>query len=115
MIAVIRIRSGITSTEDVRKTFRMLRLGTKLSCSVFPDTPSIRGMLKRVERYVTYGDIDDSVLQSLKKRRQLTKDTYALHPPIGGFEKKGVKLTYNNGGAAGNRGKDMAALLQRMM
>lgn len=115
MIAVIRIRSGITATIDVCKTFSLLRLGRKMSCSILPDTPSIRGMLKRVERYVTYGEIDEATITNLKKRKLITKDTYALHPPKGGFERKGVKLTYNQGGAAGYRGKDMAALIQRMM
>ena len=41
------------------------------------------------------------------------KPVFRLHPPIGGFKK--IKRAYSDGGCLGYRGKDINALLDRMM
>ena len=38
-----------------------------------------------------------------------------LHPPNGGYEKKGLKASYKMGGALGYRGVDIEKLLERMI
>ncbi|MGB9675396.1 MAG: 50S ribosomal protein L30 [Candidatus Nanoarchaeia archaeon] len=40
---------------------------------------------------------------------------FRLHPPKGGFERKGIKESYAAGGALGYRGKDINKLLARMI
>jgi len=43
------------------------------------------------------------------------KQFFRLHPPIGGFERQGIKKTFAEGGALGYRGKEINKLLQRMI
>ena len=43
------------------------------------------------------------------------KQFFRLHPPIGGFERIGIKKTYAEGGALGYRGKEINKLLQKMI
>jgi len=38
-----------------------------------------------------------------------------LHPPNGGYEKKGIKASYKMGGSLGYRGSDIEKLLERMI
>jgi len=43
------------------------------------------------------------------------KTFFRLHPPIGGFERAGIKKNYAQGGALGYRGKDINKLIERMI
>ncbi|MEM2874026.1 MAG: 50S ribosomal protein L30 [Candidatus Nanoarchaeia archaeon] len=43
------------------------------------------------------------------------KPFFRLHPPVGGFERLGIKKSFAEGGALGYRGKDINKLLQRMI
>jgi len=43
------------------------------------------------------------------------KPFLALKPPSKGFERKGIKKSYSIGGALGYRGKDINALVERML
>jgi large subunit ribosomal protein L30 len=43
------------------------------------------------------------------------KQFFRLHPPIGGFERLGIKKTFAEGGALGYRGKEINKLLHRMI
>ena len=43
------------------------------------------------------------------------KPFFRLKPPIGGFERAGIKHSYAQGGALGYRGKDINKLIVRMM
>lgn len=38
-----------------------------------------------------------------------------LHPPIGGFERKGIKMPYTKGGVLGNRNEEIKALISKML
>ena len=40
---------------------------------------------------------------------------FRLHPPVGGFERAGIKKAYAVGGALGYRGKDINKLIGRMI
>ena len=64
-IAVVRVRGKINLNHDLKKTFEMLNLYNKNGCVVLKDTPSVRGMIKKVKDYVTWGEITDDVYKEL--------------------------------------------------
>lgn len=139
-VAVIRVR-GITGVRhDIRKTMEMLRLYRKNYCVVIDANPSNLGMLKKIKDYVTYGEIDDNTYKMLIEKRgeaykgreesykgkikykrfvvvgnKKIKLFFRLSPPRGGFERKGLKASFKQGGALGYRGKAMIKLIERMV
>jgi len=124
-IAVVRIRGSVKLKKEIKDTLNMLRLYKQNNCIILNSTPSILGMLKKVQGYVTWGEIDDQTLELLKKERQektktkkgkeTDKKTFRLHPPKKGFERKGIKLPFKVGGALGYRGKKINDLIKRMV
>ncbi len=69
LLAVVRIRGVPDRRPDERKTLELLRLHKVNHCVLVPDTPSVRGMLRKVEYVVTYGEIDRETLVELLKKR----------------------------------------------
>ena len=69
MYAVIRLRSSIGLKKEIRDTFKMLRLNTVNNCVIVPETPSLKGMVKKMRDYVTYGEIDKEMLVDMLKKR----------------------------------------------
>lgn len=63
----------------------------------------------------------DSLSKSLVEGKASLKDIpglkryFKMHPPIGGFERGGIKHPYAAGGALGYRGKEMGKLIQKMI
>lgn len=120
-IAVILIRGLVGVRTDIKHTLEYLYLKKKHACVVLDDTPSIRGMLKKVTDYVTYGEISEETLKLLKEKREVkTKDGtpkkfFSLAPPKGGFERKGIKKPFVVGGALGDRGDNINTLIQKMI
>lgn len=43
------------------------------------------------------------------------KPFFRLHPPIGGFERGGIKMPYTKGGVLGNRSENMKKLISKMI
>jgi large subunit ribosomal protein L30 len=120
-VAVILIRNTTGSNEEVKDTLRMLRLCTKNSCAVFDKTPSIMGMLTMVKDYTTYGIINEETVKLLEEKRgKKNKDGelkkhFHLHPPRGGYERKGIKRPFMQGGALGYRGEKINELIKKML
>ncbi len=138
-LCVIKIRSDIRANGKQKEIFSILDLRKQNNCAIFDKTDSILGLLKEVEGYVTYGEVDAESLKKLLKKKttideqkldQFVKDffdskaklsdlgirnRFSLHPPRKGFERKGKKVPYKLGGAAGYRGKDINELLLRMI
>lgn len=69
LIAAIRIRGDPDRSPDERKTLELLRLHRVNHCVLLHDTPSIRGMLKKIEYVVAYGEIDKVTLAELLRKR----------------------------------------------
>ena len=113
-IAVILIRGQIGSKQEVKDTLKMLNLQKKNNCVVLEDTPVNKGMLNRVRDYTTYGLVKEETLKLLEKRRKEGKKYFALNPPIGGFERKGIKQPKTKGGALGPR-EDIDKLISKMV
>jgi len=124
-LAVILIRGVINTSFTVRETLFMLRLRKKFSCVIIPNTPAYRGMLNKCKDYITWGEIDTETEKELKEKRgRKTKDKqgkekdvpyFRLHPPIKGFERKGIKVSFKSGGVLGYRVDKINNLLKRMI
>ena len=123
MLCAVRIRGVINITTEVKDTLTFLNLHKKNFCSVYKDNKDVRGMLKKVKDYITWGDITSEVFEELKKKRgekdpkdpKKLKKFFRLNNPIGGFERKGVKQTFKNGGVLGNRKDKMGDLILKML
>ena len=102
--------------KEVKDTLNMLKLYKQNYCVVVEASPSIMGMLKKVQSYITWGDVDEETLALLKEKRQEKEKTfYRLHPPIKGFERKGIKIPFRQGGALGNRREKINDLIKKMI
>ena len=119
-IAVIRVRGSVNTRSTVEDTLKMLRLYRRNYCVVL--SSEMMGMIKKVKDFVTYGEINDDTLKlliekrgevfkgrndkkALKHENKKFKPYFRLHPPKGGFERKGVKVGFASGGALGYRNK----------
>jgi len=107
LIAVVLIRSLISINPKIKYTLKMLNLQRKNSCVILKNNPSIKGMLTKVKDYVTWGEIT-------AETHKILGGFSRLHPPRGGFERKGIKKSFSVGGALGYRGEKMNDLLRKM-
>jgi len=114
-IAVIRISGRTRKNKEIEDTFKMLHLYKKFSCAIIEDCPSNLGMIKKLKDYVTYGPVSSEVLALLSKKGDKGEKSYRLHPPVGGFERKGTKKSFKEGGALGDRGEKINDLIKRMI
>ncbi len=118
-IAIIRIRGEVGIKKKIKDTLKMLRLYKKNWCVVLENTPANLGMVKIVKDYTTYGEISKEVLDILMKKAEKNPKgkikPFRLCPPRGGFERKGIKVSFNNGGALGYRADKINALIKKML
>jgi large subunit ribosomal protein L30 len=106
-IAIIRIRGMTKIRKDIRDTLDMLGVSKKHAMVIRKKTPSIDGMVKKVKDFVTFGIVDKTALEKYGASSH-------LHPPRGGFERKGIKVPFTTGGALGNRGDKIVDLIEKM-
>ncbi|MAG38746.1 50S ribosomal protein L30 [Candidatus Woesearchaeota archaeon] len=120
-IAVILIRGLVGVNKKIKDTIYLLKLRKKHTCVIINNTDSNIGMIKKIKDYVTYGYVSAKILKELvsKKGRKDSngklKPFFELPPPIGGFEKKGIKKSFKQGGALGNRGLEINILIKKML
>lgn len=120
-LAVILLRGLINSNRKIKETCKHLNLGRKHVCVVIEDNSVNKGMIKRIKDYVTWGEIDSEVEKELIKKRGTKtpegklKPFFRLAPPRGGFERKGIKKSFKQGGALGYRGKEIGKLIKKML
>jgi len=116
MIAAIRIRGLVNVNGKVEHTLSLLQLYRKNYCVLLEDKPEAKGMLNKAKDYIAWGEIDEETKKLLlEKRKEGSKKYFRLNPPRGGFGRKGIKVSFNNGGALGYMGKEINALLKRMV
>lgn len=53
-------------------------------------------------------------LRDFEPKYQL-KPFFRLHPPIGGYERKGIKMPFIKGGVLGNRKEEISKLILKML
>jgi len=76
-LAVIRVRGSVNVRRGVRETMRMLGLTRTNHCVVIDDTPTFRGMLQKAKDMLTWGEVEQKVLEKLiRKRGRLTGDKH---------------------------------------
>jgi len=119
-IAVIRIRGLVRIKKEIEDTLTMLRLKKKNSCVILENNPSSLGMVKKVRDYVTYGEIDDETYKLIMDKQKIIGSKEGscclrLKPPKGGFERKGIKVSFSAGGALGYRGDKINILIEKMV
>jgi large subunit ribosomal protein L30 len=119
-IAIIRLRGTDDVNGEIESTMRMLRLHKKHTCSVYPKTDALMGMLSKVKDYVTYGEIDEETYKLLVDKRAIKKEDkvlnyFHLSPPRGGFERRGIKAPFTTKGALGYRKEKINLLIKKMI
>lgn len=115
-LIILRLRGKTGIKKEINDTFKMLNLLNKNHCVIVEDTPSYKGMVSKVKDYVTWGELSDETEKLLRtKRGKEGKKYFALQPPKGGFERKGIKNPYTIGGALGYRGDEINALIKKMI
>ena len=139
-LAAIRVR-GLTGIRNkVEDTLKMLRLYKKNYCCVIPNSSAYVGMLKRGKDYITWGEIDEETFKMLVEKRsenfngreadskgkikyndfmvvdnKKIKKYFRLNAPRKGFGRKGIKHSFQEGGALGYRGSAINDLIKRMV
>lgn len=74
-LAVVKVRGTISAQREARETLDLLRLKRTNQSILIPNNRSMLGMLKRVQSYVTWGEISKETLtEMLSKRGRLAGD-----------------------------------------
>ena len=119
-IAIIRIRGTNDVKTGIESTMVMLKLHKKYTCSVYPKTDALMGMLEKCKDYTTYGELDEETHKLLIDKRAIVKEGkttnyFHLQPPRGGFERKGIKTPFSMKGALGYRAEKINLLIKKMI
>src|SRR3989338_7661723 len=117
-LAAILLRGLLHTRHDVRKALYNLRLRKKHVCVIIPDSASHRGLLSQCKDYLTWVEIEESTIKELDTQRKKIEgkiSRYHLNSPKGGFERKGIKISYHDGGALGYRSNKINDLIKKMM
>jgi large subunit ribosomal protein L30 len=68
-IIIIRIAGKQGLTEQIKSTFKLLRLYGKYNCIIVPDKPQYLGMIKKVKDFITWGEVDEETCKQLLEKR----------------------------------------------
>jgi len=112
-IIIVQIRGVIGVPKKIKDSLKHLKLGRVNACRVIDDSPAIQGVLDKVKHLITWGVGDDDTLKLLKERGE--GPVFALHPPLKGYGRKGVKVPFAKGGAYGDRKDKINDLIKRML
>ncbi|MBE5728050.1 uL30 family ribosomal protein [Candidatus Parvarchaeota archaeon] len=141
-ICAVRIRSIIRANASVRRAVVALNLKKQNNCVILDKNPAIIGLLRQSEGVVTYGELNKETAakligRALKQRGKKVddlnafidsffegnaklqdiglKNLFRMHPPRGGFGRKGKSVPFKAGGSIGYRKEKINELLNRMM
>ena len=139
-LAAVRVRGLTGIKRGIADTMKILRLYKNNYCCIIPNTPVYVGMLMKAKDYITWGEIDDETFDTLVSKRgeefkgreadskgkikyndfivinnRKIKKFLRLNAPRKGFGRKGVKYSYQQGGALGYRGAAINDLIKRMI
>jgi len=90
---VVRVRGSIHAKHEIDETLQFLHLTRPNHATVVPENPSIRGMLTRVQGYVTWGEADPETVGLLLKERGETRAGARLAGEAPDARKAKVDLT----------------------
>jgi large subunit ribosomal protein L30 len=66
---IVRVRGTIHARHDVVETLRYLHLSRPNHATVLPEDANVRGMLTKVQGYVTWGEADPETVSLLIQER----------------------------------------------
>ncbi|MDD3178009.1 MAG: 50S ribosomal protein L30 [Candidatus ainarchaeum sp.] len=73
-------------------------------------------LIKISEQEKDFEKLAEDILSSKKNIKELNiKPVFRLKPPSKGYDKKGIKKTFKEGGVLGYRGENINSLLRRMI
>ncbi len=112
-IAVIRIVGQIGIQRKIKETLNRLGIKKKYNCVIIDGSDeSQRGMVKSVNDFVAFGEIDEETYKELvEKRKTKIKNFFRLHPPRGGIKSK----IHFPKGVLGNHKNKINSLIMRML
>ena len=137
MIVTIRIAGQVKLKGEIKEALNRLNLRKKYSCVLLNPTKENLGVIKFLENFVAYGEIEkETMINLIEKRGKLLekgkkinsekiaeeinkkkpeelgiKKFFSLHPPRGGINSK---LHYPKG-VLGNNKKEINKLIERML
>lgn len=142
---VVRVRGSIHARRDIVETLQYLHLTRPNHATVVPDDPGFKGMLHKVQGYVTWGEADPATVELLLAQRGFAPDggklAEAPNPDLAGLSKtvlsdglprtpgvrplfrlkapkggwRSTKKPFTLGGALGYRGPKINELVRRMV
>jgi len=68
-LLVVRLRGTVNVPHWAETTLRLLNLHKRFSATLVSDTPSVKGMLKKVKDYVAWSPIDAELIKELLEKR----------------------------------------------
>ncbi len=68
-LAVVKVRGTISAQREARETLEMLHLSHTNHGVLLVNRPAILGMLKRVQSYVTWGEISKETIAELLTKK----------------------------------------------
>jgi len=75
---IVRVRGSIHARHDIVDTLRILHLTRANHATVVPERPEFRGMITRVNGYITWGEADPKVVGLLLEHRGVTDSGASL-------------------------------------
>jgi len=73
LLCIIRVRGSVRVRQEILDTMKMLNLHHVNHATLVPNTPQYKGMIEKVQNYITYGPIDRKTLSDLIiKRARIT-------------------------------------------
>ena len=75
---VIRVRGTIHARHDLIQTLEHLHLTRPNHATILPETANMKGMLTKVQGYVTWGEADAATVQMLLQQRGRRADGAAI-------------------------------------
>ena len=74
-LVVVRIRGTVSAQREARETLDLLHLGHTNHAVIIDNRPSFKGMLQRINSYVTYGEpTKETIVMMIQKRALLAGD-----------------------------------------
>lgn len=114
-LAVVRVRGQVRVRHDIVRALEELNLRRKHHAAILEDTPEVKGQLRKVQSFVTWGAVSEDTIKKLAPRARDKGRWFALQPPRKGYGRKGIKMPFSKGGALGDRGEKINDLLLRMI
>jgi len=69
MLALVRLRGSVHLRSTLGDTLKLLNLARINHCIISQDTPNVRGMVNKVNDYITWGEIEETTLTKLLEKR----------------------------------------------